>query len=81
MAVATERLPQPQQLARTQTGERTGGFGVVLQVVAYVVLIAVAILMFVPFLFSIATSLKTGPEATNLTFANMFIPENPTLAA
>ena len=81
MAVATERLPQPQQFARTQTAERTGGVGVALQVLAYVVLIGVAILMFVPFLFSIATSLKTGQEATNLTLANMLVPQNPTTAA
>ena len=42
-----------------------------LRVAAYVVLIAVALAMFVPFLFSLATSLKTNVEANRLTWATM----------
>jgi multiple sugar transport system permease protein len=50
------------------------------QIVAFTVLVFVALLMFVPFLFSIATSLKTIPEAAQLSIGNMFWPQNPTLA-
>jgi ABC-type glycerol-3-phosphate transport system permease component len=48
---------------------------------AMALLIFVAILMFVPFAFSVATSLKTSPEAAQLAFGNMFWPDKPTLAA
>lgn len=53
----------------------------VIIVVAYVVLVAVALIMFVPFLFSLATSFKTPPDATALTFRTMFLPPNPTTDA
>jgi multiple sugar transport system permease protein len=46
-----------------------------------VVLVFVALLMFVPFVFSLATSLKTAPEAAQLSFGNMFWPNEPTLQA
>jgi multiple sugar transport system permease protein len=52
-----------------------------LRVAAYVVLIAVALAMFVPFVFSLATSLKTNVEANHLTWATMLWPANPTLNA
>lgn len=55
--------------------------GTAIVVLAYVVLVAVALVMFVPFLFSVSTSLKTPPEATKLTLSNMFWPDNPTLDA
>ena len=51
------------------------------RVVAYVVLIAVALAMFVPFISSLATSLKTNAEANRLTWATMLWPTNPTLDA
>ena len=51
------------------------------RIAAYVVLIAVALAMFVPFVFSLATSLKTNVEANNLTWATMLWPANPTLDA
>lgn len=50
-------------------------------IVAMLVLVFVALLMFVPFAFSVATSLKTSPEAAKLTFESMFWPSNPTLDA
>ena len=49
--------------------------------IAFLVLVFVALLMFVPFAFSLATSLKTQPEAAQLTFGNMFWPNEPTLHA
>ena len=45
-----------------------------IEAIALVVLIFVALLMFVPFAFSIATSFKTSPEAAQLSFGNMFWP-------
>src|ERR671921_550913 len=52
-----------------------------LRVTAYIVLIAIALAMFVPFLFSLAPSLKTNVEANRLTWATMLWPANPTLDA
>lgn len=53
----------------------------VVATIALLVLVIVALLMFVPFAFSVATSLKTSPEAAKLTFGNMFWPGAPTLDA
>lgn len=78
MAVVSDRITGrtvSQESARRGTGLDMG-----LQVLAYVVLTLVALLMFVPFLFSLATSFKTGPESLRLTFQNMFIPSDPTFA-
>ena len=52
-----------------------------LQVVAYVVLTAFALLMFIPFWFSVATSLKPDAETIRIGWGNMFWPDNPTLAS
>ena len=60
---------------RETPGER------IMRVVAYIVLVFVALLMFVPFAFSVSTSLKTGPETLHLTLRNMFWPEEVTTAA
>ena len=79
MAVATERLQR--QAASADTGRRADAFDLTLQIVAYVVLVFVAILMFVPFAFSVATSFKTNPETLRLTLGNMFWPETWTTAA
>jgi multiple sugar transport system permease protein len=49
--------------------------------IAFVILVFVALLMFVPFAFSLATSLKTPPEAAQLSFGTMFWPNEPTLDA
>lgn len=49
--------------------------------IAFSILIFVALLMFVPFAFSLATSLKTSPEAAKLSLENMFWPREVTTAA
>lgn len=49
--------------------------------VAFTVLVVVALLMFVPFLFSLATSFKTAPDAAKLTLGSMFWPREWSLAA
>ena len=49
--------------------------------IGLVILVFVALLMFVPFAFSLATSLKTPPEAAQLSFGTMFWPNEPTLDA
>src|SRR5918994_664805 len=61
--------------------EHGGTLDAALRVIAYVVLIAVALAMFVPFLFSLATSLKTNAEANRLIWGTMLWPANPTLDA
>jgi multiple sugar transport system permease protein len=53
----------------------------VIGIIAFIVLVAVALLMFVPFAYAVATSLKAPPEALSLSFSNMFWPENPTTRA
>ena len=66
------------------TGEMVGAESrsdVALKVIAYVALIAVALLMFVPFAYAVATSFKSKPEALQITFANMFWPRDPTTEA
>jgi multiple sugar transport system permease protein len=60
---------------RDTPGER------IMRVIAYIVLVFVALLMFVPFAFSVSTSLKTGPETLQLTLRNMFWPQDFTTAA
>jgi multiple sugar transport system permease protein len=79
MAVATGTLARTRN--STGSGERTTTFDRVLQVVAYVVLISAALLMFVPFYFSVTTSLKTSAEANRIALENVIWPANPTLAA
>jgi multiple sugar transport system permease protein len=74
----------PGQLTRTHVkpvGKGKGAVDRLLLVVAYVVLIAVTLVMFVPFAFTVVTSLKTNQETNNLTFASLLWPENPTLEA
>lgn len=74
----------PGQLTRTQVkpvGQAKGAVDRAIVLVAYVVLIAVTLVMFVPFAFTLVTSLKTNQETNNLTFATLLWPENPTLDA
>lgn len=59
----------------------TSRVDVVLKIVAYIVLIFVALLMFVPFIYSIATSLKTSQEVTQMTLRNMLWVTHPTSQA
>ena len=77
MAIALDNA-KPAVTSGPVQGSRTPAERIVL-IVVMLVLIAVALLMFVPFVFSLATSLKTPPEAAKLTFSNMFFPKNPTL--
>jgi multiple sugar transport system permease protein len=72
---------QPGSSAAKVPDRRATPGEIAIRVIAYVVLVFVALLMFVPFAFSVSTSFKTGAEATNLTLQNMFWPENPTRAA
>ncbi|MBA3337436.1 MAG: carbohydrate ABC transporter permease [Chloroflexia bacterium] len=78
MAVASRPLARPFASTRGEPGDK---LGLTLQILAYLVLIAVAFAMLVPFLFSISTSIKTNAEANTLSFANLFVPANPTLGA
>ena len=81
MAVADEGIARPRSIVQ-ESAARTGTADTVLQIVAYVVLIIVAFLMFVPFIFSVVTSFKTNADATKLlTLKSMFWPPNPTLDA
>ena len=56
-----------------------GLWDAVARALAYLVLITGAVLMFVPFLWSISTSLKTNPEAA--LFPPTLVPQQPTLEA
>jgi multiple sugar transport system permease protein len=78
MAVVAQRTVKPR--SGEVTGKKTAVEWVV-TVIAFVVLVFFALLMFVPFAFSLATSLKTPPEAAQLAFGNMFWPNEPTLQA
>src|SRR5688572_29799446 len=78
MAAIAQRDAKPRSGAVVGPKTATGR---AVQVIALVVLIIFALLMFVPFAFSLATSFKTPPEAANLTFENMFWPNEPTLQA
>jgi multiple sugar transport system permease protein len=76
MAVMTDQIARPRS-AVAGSEKRHGLTDRLLQVVAYVVLTFVAFLMFVPFIFSIVTSLKTGRESNQLlTLRSLFWPEN-----
>jgi multiple sugar transport system permease protein len=50
-------------------------------IIAFVILVFVALLMFVPFAYAVATSFKAPPEALTLSFRNMFWPSEPTIRA
>lgn len=81
MALASEQIARPRSTVEGSE-QRSGPVDLFLQIVAYVVLVIVACLMFIPFIFSVVTSLKTGRESNRLlTLKGLFIPENPTLAA
>ena len=81
MAIATEEFARPRAAAEGRA-ERLGPVDVALQALAYVVLLLVGLLMFIPFIFSAVTSLKTNREANQLlTFAALFWPDHATLDA
>jgi multiple sugar transport system permease protein len=79
-AITTGRTPAPEGVGERFVGQDST-FEAVVKVVAYLVLVGFALLMLVPFFFSIATSLKPNPEAVRLSWDTLFWPENPTLAA
>ena len=81
MVVATETLGQARPAASESDQVKTP-LDRFLNVVAYVVLTAVALAMFIPFVFSVSTSLKTLPDAAKLlTIRRLFIPDTITTEA
>ena len=81
MAVATETL-RPARTAADDQVEVRGPLDTALNLVAYAVLTFVALLMFVPFAFSVATSFKSSQEATApLSLVRMFVPADIVTAA
>lgn len=64
----------------TQKGKGSG-LDPLITGIAFLVLVLVALLMFVPFAYAVATSLKSPPEALSLSFENMFWPKEPTTRA
>jgi len=80
MAVATESIKAKPQV--TTSREVSTPVDRILNWMAYIVLTLVALAMFIPFMFSVSTSLKTNREATlPLSFGRMFWPANPTTEA
>ena len=68
--------------ATATTRSPATGSGKAIRIVAFIVLVLVAFAMFVPFIFSISTSLKSQREANQLlTFSSLFWPENVTFDA
>lgn len=65
MAVASKTIAQPKTVLQG-TEHAAGTTDTILRIVAYVVLSFVALLMFVPFIFSVVTSFKTNREANQL---------------
>jgi len=74
--MATVAVPRGRAVAHTR-GEQGGP--PIAQALAYIALVLVAIVMFIPFLWSITTSLKTNPEAA--LFPPTLLPRAPTLDA
>jgi multiple sugar transport system permease protein len=74
-SVATDKARAEAPVGRNSRGEGA------MRLLAYVILIAVALLMFVPFAYAVATSFKSKPEALQIAFDNMFWPRDPTAEA
>jgi multiple sugar transport system permease protein len=75
MAIATETIGEAKPVA-TESREVTTPLDRVLNGIAFVVLSIVALAMFIPFIFSLTTSLKTTRDATlPLSLRRLFIPE------
>jgi ABC-type glycerol-3-phosphate transport system permease component len=80
MAVATETLKAKPRESTSREVKTT--VDRVLNLVAYVILTLFALAMFVPFIFSVSTSLKTNQEAAQLlTLKGLFWPESVTFDA
>jgi multiple sugar transport system permease protein len=73
MAVVTQELSQPkpaEYAGGTTLGDR------IIRIIAYAALVFMALLMFVPFIFSLTTSVKTPAEANRLlTLKGLFWPD------
>jgi multiple sugar transport system permease protein len=78
MATVTRTTPMSTSGAAVGAETRTD---TVIKVAAYVALVAVALLMFVPFAYAVATSFKSKPEALQISFDTMFWPNDPTWEA
>lgn len=74
-------LMRRRQQATRPAGESMTPIERSVQVAVFSILVIVALLMFVPFAFSLATSLKTSPDAAKLTLGTMFWPREATSAA
>jgi multiple sugar transport system permease protein len=76
----TATVAEPRQLAEVTSTQEPGELqNRLLKVLAYVVLVGTASIMFIPFVWSIATSLKTNPDAA--LFPPTLLPQAPTLDA
>jgi multiple sugar transport system permease protein len=81
MSVATETIGQARP-KESESHEVRTPLDRVLNGVAFIVLTIVALTMFIPFIFSVTTSLKTNREASQpLSIGSLFIPENITFEA
>jgi ABC-type glycerol-3-phosphate transport system permease component len=79
MAVATDLISTPSRALASTSDERSGPVDVALRVIAYVVLVLVSFAMFVPFIFSFVTSLKSQRESNQLlTLRALFWPKEIT---
>ncbi len=78
MATATRSTSMSTSGAAVGASTRTD---TIIKVAAYVALVAVALLMFVPFAYAVATSFKSRPEALQISFDTMFWPNDPTWEA
>jgi ABC-type glycerol-3-phosphate transport system permease component len=68
--------------AATRTRAPATSTGKALSILAFLALVVVAFVMFVPFIFTVSTSLKTQREANQLlTLSSLFWPENVTFDA
>jgi multiple sugar transport system permease protein len=81
MVIATETIKQARPAASESEQVQTP-LDRILNYIAYVILTLVALAMFIPFVFSVSTSLKTLPDAAKLlTIRRLFIPETITTEA
>src|SRR5687768_7086883 len=81
MVIATETIGQARP-AVSESHEVRTPLDRALNYVALAVLTLVALVMFIPFIFSVSTSLKSNREATQpLSLVRLFVPENVTFSA
>jgi multiple sugar transport system permease protein len=78
MATATRSTSMSTSGAAVGESARTD---TVIKVAAYIALVIVALLMFVPFAYAVATSFKSRPEALQISFDTLFWPSDPTWEA